>query len=158
MFNRGRLLPYVIDVAQRVMSGSQTVGAAIAVFDEDGRMLMVRSRHAAGWSLPAGYRRRGEEIEDTATRELLEETGVRAQPEISLVAVVFETEPAHVTALFRGQFQSKSVLRPGLLRRFEISDCGWFTAEEVQTLVLRSGTAELLDRLADSHQPAQPVA
>lgn len=143
-----RLLSFAFDAVQRVLSGSQTVGAAFAVYRDDGSLLMVRSRHASGWGLPAGYRRRGETIEQTAARELLEETGVTAAPGFEIASVVFETAPAHITALVRGRFESKLTGKPSLLKRLEIREIAWFTPEQLADLPLRTGTDELLSRLA----------
>lgn len=56
---------------------------AIVAIDADGRVVLVRQwRHAAGralWELPAGTRDAGESPEQTARRELAEETGLRAE-------------------------------------------------------------------------------
>ena len=56
---------------------------AIVALDDTGRVLMVRQyRHPVGtllWEIPAGLRDvSGEPPQDTAGRELLEETGYRA--------------------------------------------------------------------------------
>ena len=58
------------------------VGAAVVVFDEAGKLLLVK--RAAGatkaglWSIPAGFVNYGEEIRQAAARELHEETGLKA--------------------------------------------------------------------------------
>lgn len=57
---------------------------AVLALDEAERVLLIRQyRHAAGyqlWEIPAGLRDvTGEELVDTARRELLEETGYRAR-------------------------------------------------------------------------------
>ncbi len=59
------------------------VGAAVVVFDDAGRVLLVlRAKGAtrAGlWSIPAGFVSYGEEIREAAARELHEETGLIAE-------------------------------------------------------------------------------
>ena len=148
MNERRRVKMYLLDVIQRLLSGSQTVGAAFGVFDGAGKLLMVRSRHARGWGLPAGYRRRGESIAQTACRELVEETGVVPAPGYELRSVVFETSPAHVTAVFQGRLGSRDTVRPSWLKRLEIREAAWFTTEQIAGLELRDGTSALLTQLS----------
>ncbi len=56
------------------------VGAAVVVFDNDGRLLLVKRAEKATrpgfWSIPAGFVDYGEEIREAAARELREETGL----------------------------------------------------------------------------------
>jgi 8-oxo-dGDP phosphatase len=57
---------------------------AVVALDDDGRVLMIRQyRHPAGallWEIPAGLRDvAGEPLAETASRELLEEAGCRAE-------------------------------------------------------------------------------
>lgn len=60
-----------------------SVGAALVVRDEQGRILMVKRSEEATrsgfWSMPAGYVDYGEDVRDAAARELEEETGLVAQ-------------------------------------------------------------------------------
>jgi 8-oxo-dGTP pyrophosphatase MutT (NUDIX family) len=77
---------------------------AIAALDEAARILMVRQyRHPVGrllWELPAGLRDvPGEPLLATAERELLEETGYRAQD--WLVLADFFTSPGITTERIR---------------------------------------------------------
>lgn len=59
------------------------VGAATVVFDEEGRLLLVKRAEGATrsgfWSIPAGFVNYGEEIREAAARELWEETGLEAE-------------------------------------------------------------------------------
>ncbi len=56
------------------------VGAAVVVYDDAGRLLLVKRAEGATkpglWSIPAGYVDYGEEVRAAAARELLEETGL----------------------------------------------------------------------------------
>jgi ADP-ribose pyrophosphatase YjhB (NUDIX family) len=58
------------------------VGAAVVVFDTEGRLLLVRRgpgmTREGTWAIPAGYVDYGEEIRAAAARELHEETGLTA--------------------------------------------------------------------------------
>lgn len=87
---------------------------AIIAIDADGSVVLVRQwRHAVGralWELPAGTRDPGEPPMETATRELAEETGLRATSLLPLAAAPltpgYSTEIMHfflATGLTVGQ-------------------------------------------------------
>lgn len=59
-----------------------TLGVRVAVFDDGGRILMVRHSYLPGWYLPGGGVDPGETAPHAAVRELKEETGLvaRADP------------------------------------------------------------------------------
>ena len=70
------------------------IGAACAIFDGRGDVLLVR--HAYGrlnWELPGGGSQPGEAPDDTARRELLEETGLELEID-RLTNVYFEIHHA----------------------------------------------------------------
>ncbi|WP_248929692.1 NUDIX hydrolase [Paenibacillus hamazuiensis] len=53
------------------------VGSVVIIKDSQGRILMQQRRHPYGtWGLPGGLMELGESTEDTARREVLEETGL----------------------------------------------------------------------------------
>jgi ADP-ribose pyrophosphatase YjhB (NUDIX family) len=73
--------------------GRMATGAACAVFDQSGRVLLVRHTYGRkNWELPGGVGESGESPDETARRELFEETGVRADID-RLTGVYFE--PSH---------------------------------------------------------------
>jgi 8-oxo-dGTP diphosphatase len=57
------------------------VGVSGVIFDEEGRVLLLRHRYwrPGSWGLPGGYARRGEKLEETLCREVKEETGLDVQ-------------------------------------------------------------------------------
>lgn len=56
------------------------VGAVVIVLDKEGRLLLQQRKQPAGsWGIPGGLMELGESVEDTAKRELFEETNLRAE-------------------------------------------------------------------------------
>lgn len=54
-----------------------TGGAAAVIFDDDGRVLLIKENYGKRrWSLPGGAIERGESAEEAVVRETREETGV----------------------------------------------------------------------------------
>ena len=60
----------------RALWSPSVFGVAGAVFDEAGRVLLVRQRYMAGWRLPGGGVNRGEPPQAGLLRELGEEVGL----------------------------------------------------------------------------------
>lgn len=68
------------------------MGTACAIFDDEGRVLLVHHTYGRlNWELPGGLGEAGEAPDETATRELLEETGLRAELD-RLTGVYLEPE------------------------------------------------------------------
>ncbi len=53
-------------------------GATVVAFNEDNRVLMQLRSDTGTWGFPGGSSELGDSLEDTARRELLEETGLTA--------------------------------------------------------------------------------
>jgi len=51
-------------------------GAEVLVFDPQGRLLLQRLTDTSEWAIPGGMMEPGESFEQTARREILEETGL----------------------------------------------------------------------------------
>jgi ADP-ribose pyrophosphatase YjhB (NUDIX family) len=56
------------------------VGASAIIYDNAGRILLVRRHDTSQWALPAGIMEMDEAISDTVVREVEEETGLRVRP------------------------------------------------------------------------------
>ena len=68
------------------------LGAACVIFDDGDRVLLVHHTYGhLNWELPGGGSEPGEAPDETATRELLEETGLRAEVD-RLTGVYFEPD------------------------------------------------------------------
>lgn len=63
-------------------NGLVAAGSAVVVIEKDGKLLAIsRGDDITDWSLPGGLCEPGESLAECASRELLEETGIRIAPE-----------------------------------------------------------------------------
>lgn len=82
------------------------VGATAAVFDDDGRILLIERADNGKWAVPGGHAESGESPAETAVRELREETGLDARTVELVDAYWIDTPDAYgphgaVTLLYR---------------------------------------------------------
>lgn len=54
-----------------------TLGARVAIFNKDHEVLLLKHTYISGWYLPGGGVEPGERIQDTAAREVFEETSLK---------------------------------------------------------------------------------
>src|SRR5687768_13897521 len=92
------------------MNAKFVVGVAVLAFDDAGRLLVVRHtyRNNDPWGLPGGWMDRGEEPEQTALRELREETGFEGRIERLLWVGSWrrsEIDFAYVVRIVGGSFR-----------------------------------------------------
>jgi 8-oxo-dGTP diphosphatase len=116
-------------------------GGAIFCQDKYGRVLLgcrARGPNAECWILPGGHMERGERPCDAAKREFLEETGVRCyiseHPE----------HHEHLNDRIVYFFRSNTHEFVSALRDNELSEFGFFTAEEARALKLTPTTRKVL--------------
>jgi 8-oxo-dGTP diphosphatase len=105
------------------------VGAACAVFDQGGRVLLVHHTYGRlNWEVPGGLVEAGEAPDEGALRELIEETGLVGSI-VRLSGVYYE--PVHELGsmlhfVFRVDGEPPSVAAPSSP---EISEVGWFRVD-----------------------------
>lgn len=115
------------------IAGPQIPCVGAIVFDEDGRLLLVRRANppAQGlWSIPGGRVEPGEGDEDAVVRELAEETGL-AGTVVREVGTITRDAPSGGTYVIRDfLMQVASGLSP--VAGDDASDAAWFTPDEVR--------------------------
>lgn len=93
-----------------VTQSTFTVGVSAVLTDAEGRILLLRNRfrYSSAWQIPGGFVDRGEELEESITREIREETGLVVEVVSLLAARLARTTHLDVCFLCRirgGQLQ-----------------------------------------------------
>jgi ADP-ribose pyrophosphatase YjhB (NUDIX family) len=114
-------------------NGQWKIGVASALVHQ-GQVLLVRHTYGekeGRWALPGGYTTPKERLDESAVRELLEETGITAEvvDVIGMVTRYTDLEGA-VFVVFRMRLVSGQPEPDGV----EVSQTGWFSAAEVATM------------------------
>jgi ADP-ribose pyrophosphatase YjhB (NUDIX family) len=109
----------------RATQPSFTVSAAVIVTDDFGRILLLNHilRPASGWGVPGGFLNRGEQPNETAEREIFEETGLKVG---NLKMFRVQTINYHVEFWFLGTASGEA-----LAKSREILEARWFTFAEM---------------------------
>lgn len=145
------MLKRLLHVYWRFMRGL-TVGVRGAVFDADGRVLLVRHGYVDGWHLPGGGVEPGETLIDALSRELMEEGNVRVAGTPVLHGVYFNnavTRRDHVALFVVREFEYGGSLPAS----FEIQEAGFFHME-----ALPDGTTAATRRRLEEIQHGTPAA
>ena len=113
-------------LTMRLLEPRFSVTAGAVVFDEGGRVLLLRHvfRAGSGWGIPGGFIKKGEQPDEAIRRELFEEIGLRLS-DVELAFVRTLRRPSQVEVIFRcraqeGEFAPRSV---------EIRSAEWFATE-----------------------------
>jgi 8-oxo-dGTP pyrophosphatase MutT (NUDIX family) len=136
------LSPYMTRIRARIGTDLLlTPAAGVALFDDDGRLLLARHVEGGRWGAPGGGVEPEESPRDAAVRELEEEVGLRVDdcdligayggPEF-LVRYASGDLVAYVVILYGSRHATGAIA----LQADELHEVGWFGQNEAMTLDL----------------------
>jgi 8-oxo-dGTP diphosphatase len=118
-----------------------SVSVGGAVIRADGRVLAIKRRDNGAWVQPGGIVELDEDPRDTVRREILEETGIHAEPEI-LTGVYKNMKRGVVSLVFRCQILSGE---PHITD--EACAVAWLSRTEIKERMSEAFAIRLIDAL-----------
>ncbi|GHA17457.1 DNA mismatch repair protein MutT [Devosia pacifica] len=124
-----------------------TLGTRVMVIDGDS-VLLIRHTYVPGWSFPGGGVEPGESAEESAVREVREETGYQPLGPMKLFGLYHNNSPVsnrdHVAFFVTKDFEKSFEFKPTL----EIAEIGWFHKSSLPEKVTPS-TSQRVDEVFD---------
>jgi 8-oxo-dGTP diphosphatase len=119
-------------------------GAAAVIFDDQGRVLLIKENYdRRRWGFPGGRAERGEAPQDTAVRETREETGLDV--EVDHLVGLYRLDTGFWVHVFRCHVTGGAAAVPPT---GEIAEVGWFPPEEIPSPVTNALHHGLPDAVA----------
>jgi 8-oxo-dGTP diphosphatase len=119
-----------------LLHGSKWVAAGAIIFNEDGRILLIKHRWRGDWEYPVGTTDDAESPLEAAKREVAEEVGL-APTGFRLLGVDFfrrRTPNGNLVFTFAAHVDRRQE-RELKLEEYEISDHRWATRQQAQELI-----------------------
>ena len=144
--------PFIADLRARVGTSPLWLpGVSAVVTDDDGRLLLGRRSDNGHWAVVSGIPEPGEQPAAAVVREVLEETGVVAEP-VALTAVDVSdliTYPNGDVAQYLDVcFWCRATGGAARVADDESTDVGWFTADALPAPLLDSSVERIARTLA----------
>jgi 8-oxo-dGTP pyrophosphatase MutT (NUDIX family) len=127
-----------------------TLGVRGIVFDEAGRVLLIRHTYVRGWHLPGGGVEKHETAEDALARELVEEAGVVMRGRPSLLSIYSNHPNFKGDHVLIYRVHEWSACAP--TSRGEIEAVEWFDPGQLPDAVTR-GTRRRIDEALGRREP-----
>lgn len=121
-----------------------TLGVKAAIYDGEGRVLLVKHSYVGGWHLPGGGVARDERQSDAARREVMEELGLTLTGELSMVGVYFAPHRGksdHITLFHVREWEGE------ITPNWEIAEADFFHLHDLPDGVT-AATRRRLDEIA----------
>jgi 8-oxo-dGTP pyrophosphatase MutT (NUDIX family) len=142
--------PYLTGLRAKVGTDLLLMPAAgIAVFDDEGRLLLARHVDTGSWATVGGGMEPDERPADVALREVHEETGLLAEvldiigayggPEFTITYLNGD-RVSYMVAVYGGRLLGGEVV----LETAELLELGWFTEDEATGLTLDAHMREIV--------------
>ncbi len=130
-----------------------TFGVRAAVFDGEGRVLLVKHSYMPGWYLPGGGVERGETTAEALERELMEEAGIRLTGPAALYGLYLNrrVSPLDQVALYVCRDWAQPT--PPKVPNLEIIACGFYAPDALPEGVTE-GTRRRLAEIAGARAPS----
>jgi ADP-ribose pyrophosphatase YjhB (NUDIX family) len=125
--------------------------ASSAILERDGRFLLIRRKNppmADLFAFPGGRAEPGEAPADTAVREFLEETGIRARNPVLFTTYDLKSEKDGGSHFFLSVFTIEADHDVEAIAADDAADPGWYTAEEIRRLPCPPSVRDCAERLA----------
>ncbi len=139
---------------KREYSGYPIIGVGAVVLD-DNRILLVKRANdpcKGCWSIPGGVVNYGESLVDAVSRELFEETGLKAEPKgiiwVDNIIIYDQMDRVkyHYVIIDFLMEPRNDILKPGS----DAADVKWFRFGEVDKVKLTPSTAKLVNYLRNN--------
>ena len=114
---------------------------AAAIINQQGQLLAVRRRDNGHWEPPGGVLELDETIQAGLVREVLEETGMRVEPE-ALTGVYKNMRRGIIALVFRCRIVADEPQPTA-----EAEQIAWLSADQVRELMHEAYATRLLDAL-----------
>ncbi len=134
------------------------VAASGIVYDDKGEILLEKRADNGWWGLPGGHVDVGESVEQTAIREIWEETGIRTRvkrlvgiysdPQYNVIGAYSDSLIQFVVVIFECEYLSGE-----LAVSEESTDIGYFPARNLPANTLLCDVQAITDALEDRNQP-----
>lgn len=137
------LLPRIL-----LMLLKPNTGASVLVYDKDKFLLIKRGKepYTGHWSLPGGSQEAGETLEETAKRELKEET------DLTVADLKFSKIRDRITYDDEGVLKYHFVLATYVTKTFtgkpkaldDAADIGWFSLKDMEAMLTTPDTPQFI--------------
>jgi 8-oxo-dGTP pyrophosphatase MutT (NUDIX family) len=140
----------------RGLAPSYTVGAICLIERADGAVLLVKQVYRKQWGVPGGLLKRGEEAEDAARREVLEEVGLAVEL-VGEPAVVVDAAPQRIDVVFRARPADGTAAEAARPSSPEIVEVRWFKPDALPELQKEASSALVALARSSRSSPAPPL-
>ncbi|AYD00341.1 NUDIX domain-containing protein [Neorhizobium sp. NCHU2750] len=125
--------------------------ASSAILERDGRFLLIRRTRPPSadlFAFPGGRAEPGETPDQTALRELREETGIAARNPVLFATYDLNGDRDDTRHFFLSVFRVEADEDIEAVANDDAADPGWYTVEEIRHLPVPASVLECAERLA----------